>query len=199
MTETMTLPQNVHHLIRTHLAKRADGQLVQRPALLDQLTAEVQPSGGGQGGSNESPLPINADAVELQMQLLHAAQQEEVERSGLTGSLKVILDRWAQEDRPEFALHLVQVTRDMIDSIHQLIDPAPARRPLRKPCPACGITWMCNDNGDRKAALTAGVWDEGGGLRPTADWDITCAECEAWWHAADPGFSALIGALHEAA
>ncbi|MDZ5077883.1 hypothetical protein [Nesterenkonia sp. HG001] len=199
MTEPMTLPQNIHQLIRAHLAKRADGRLVQRPALLDQLAGEVQPSGGGQGGGNESPLPINTDAVELQLQLLHTAQQEEAERVGLTGPLDVILDRWAREDRPETVAHLVQVTRDMIDSIHQIVDPAPARRPLRKACPACGVTWICNENGDRKAALTAGVWDESGGLRPTTDWDISCAECGAVWHAADPGFNALIGLLSEAA
>lgn len=195
----MSLGMNVHQLLRVHMTRRADGKVIQRKALIDQLAGAVHPTGGGSGGGNETPLPINADAIETQQAMLHTAQQEEAERSGLIGDLTVILKRWSLEERAEWVAHLEHVTLEFIDQITQIVEPVPARRPIRKPCPACGTTWILNGNGDRKVALTAGVWDDTGALRPTDEWDISCADCEALWHASDPAFAALISTLQEAA
>lgn len=198
MTAAPSLAQNVHQLIRVHLTHDPTGRVTQQHALIDQLNDAVHSSTRSRsGGKNERGLPINTDAIDLQHRLTQKAKSVEKERTGdTTGGLRVTLYKWALEDRPPWTEHLAGITDHMINEITRLLDPEPPRRPLRQPCPACNQEWATNDEGERKAALTARVYTPEGGMLPTNEWDITCALCNAEWRAADPTFKYVLNALN---
>lgn len=179
----MSLRDNIHQLIRPHMTKRPDGKIVTRPALLDQLSEAVHTSKGGRRDTSETPLPINAAAIELWRALDTQARREEQDRTGRPrGHLGGIISRWESETRAEWVQHLEHATLDIIDQISDLLDPPPKRRKLREPCPACGERWVYDKaTGDRDACLTAGTHDSEGAMRQPADYDVACAACGAEW------------------
>ncbi len=178
----MTLRDHIHQLIRPHATRRPDGQFIKQPALLDQLAGAVKTSSGGRRDSSETPLPINAAAIDLWKNIDQTLRDEEQERAGtMRGTPGGILQRWENEQRDEWTGHLAHVTLDIIDQITQLIDPPPKRRKLRKPCPACGEEWDYTADGDREPCLTAGTHDEHGAMLKPADYDVSCSACGAEW------------------
>lgn len=179
----MSLRDSIHQLIRPHMTKRPDGKIVTRPALLDQLADAVKPSGRSRSGSSGTRLPINTDAIELWKRLDTQARQEELERNGRSaGHLGANIAAWETEPRAEWVQHLEHVALDIIDQINNLLDPPIPRRALQQPCPACAMTWVLNEQGDRTSALTARDRDpETGGVLKEDEMDITCAYCGAEW------------------
>lgn len=179
----MSLAQNITMLTRPHPHTRPDGRIVTRAAFLDQLAKAIHTRGRDGAAASEPGIPINTRAIDLWRELDTDARNEEHERAGtMRGTLGSILERWADEQRDAHAAHLEHVTLDMIDRIQNLLDPAPKRRKLRQPCPACGQDWVLNGDGDREPCLTAGTHDEDGTMRHPAAYDITCASCGAEWH-----------------
>lgn len=178
----MTLRDNIHRLVRPHMTRRPDGKHTTVDPLLSQLAAAVHTSRGGRRDSNETPLPVNAAAMDLWAALDTQARAEELDRTGTArGTLGAIITRWETESRPTTVTHLEHVTLDIIDQITNLLDPPPKRRPLRKPCPACDQTWVLNGDGDRASALTAGTHDAEGAMLPPSEYDVTCSACDAVW------------------
>lgn len=179
----MTLRDNIHQLIRAHLTKRPDGKIVRQDSLLDQLASAVHTSKGGRRDTSETPLPINAAAIELWKSLDTQVRREEADRTGRpSGTLGGLIAGWENEQRTEWVQHLEHATLDLIDQINELLDPPPKRRKLREPCPACGEQWVYDRaTGDRDPCLTAGTHDEEGAMRQPADYDVACAACGAEW------------------
>lgn len=179
----MSLAQNITMLIEEHPHARPDGQITTRPAFLDQLAGSQMAQRQGGAGSNETRLPINTAAIALWSDLDKEARYAEQGRANTTsGTLGAIIERWRREQRTEWQVYLESVTGWMIAQIQGMFEPPPRRRALHQPCPACGQTWTLNKDSEREAALTAGVHQQDGELRPPSECDVTCADCGAAWN-----------------
>ncbi len=180
----MSLAQNITMLLRPHPHTRADGRIIGRAALLDQVAESQMAQRQGGAGSNETRLPINTAAIELWKDLDdHARQAEQARANTMCGTLGAIIERWEKEKRTEWQDYLEQVTAHMIGQIETMFDPPPRRRALHQPCPACGQEWAhAGEEGERESSLTAGTHQQDGTMRPPSEYDVACGNCGAQWH-----------------
>ena len=177
----MSLRANVSMLIRPHLAYDATGKLGIAQALLTQLTQAE--SGRGKPTTNERPVPIHLTAIALWQDLEFEAREHQYQRtSDDSGGLWQIVSTWETIEDDEWASHLEHVTADWITRITNVIHPTRPRRPLMRPCEACGEKYQIGDEGKRIPAVTAWCWDEHGEqVARVDDWDVQCSACGAEW------------------
>lgn len=181
----MSLRMNIHTLTREHYSRDHAGRLARAIPLLEQLTAGAGNAGGSAG--SETPLPVSVSAIALWQDLEFEAKDIQYRRTGNDrGGLWEITAGWSGIDDPEhgdphWAAYLEDVTGDWIVRITELINPVSrSRRPLRRPCAACGNRWHW-ENDSRREAVTAWVWDEEGEIAPVDLWEVSCRACGGQW------------------
>lgn len=173
-----SLPQNVHRLIRVHHTMNENGALTKQSALLDQLENATTTTGNDGGRSNEPRLPINAAAIDLQIEIREQVKETEQHRTGSTMPTRAALAAWATEERDDWSAYLAALTNNLCDRINQLINPKPRARQLHIPCPSCGTKYAGEE---RKPALHAEVYHPDGTMKHPNDYQVHCTECEAEW------------------
>lgn len=173
-----SLPQNVHRLIRVHHAMSDDGGFTKQAALLDQLDTATTTTGKDGGRSNEPRLPINAAAIDLQIEIREQVKETEQHRTGNTLPTRAALYAWATEERDDWSAYLAALARNICSRISDLINPPPRPRELHQKCPSCGTKYAGDE---RKPALRAHVYHADGTMKHPDEYKVQCTECEAEW------------------
>jgi hypothetical protein len=180
-----TLRDNIHRLTREHLT-RVDGELVTRPALLDELEQAIHPNAaGGSTGSAKLRLPIDEKALALLQDIIRSAREHQHELiPSFRGTLVQIIQSWGVEDiNGEWMKFLEHVTLEWCDKIEALLNPPRPWRPSQ-PCPSCGQRFHGEE---RTPTLAVYFRDEHGDQMHPKKWRMVCAACEAEWAGDDLG------------
>lgn len=179
----MSLRENVHTLVRTHLATSSDGAITRQPALLDQLTTACRTNFGASGsGAGGAGLLVNSKAVQLDREIREDALYIHFELYGheYRGTLKDLVATWPViELNGEMQAYIELRTAQWVWDIENLL--AQRRPPFypSTPCPACGQRFHGPEN-----VPTLGVeyWDnERDRILNPAEWSAACEACGATW------------------
>jgi len=179
----MTLAQNIHQLIRTHVIENGYGGYTPNEPLLAQLRAMIGNSvGTSRGrGSGQGGLVISAAAIDLDTEISRDAIIHQDERTGTRwcGTLNDLLNEWATIDDPEWTPFLETLTNDWVTRINALFEQRkPPMRPSI-PCPSCGQRFHGEE---RDQCLWVDVWDHGNDtMAAPGNWTAGCDGCGATW------------------
>lgn len=180
----MGLADHVHRLCNEHLTL-IDGRPVKVPALLDELDraigSSVGPSGSSKGSA--SPLPIDADALDLRARI-HAEileTHEEMIGEPFRSAPRRLLGLWANggATTPEWEAYIERLSLEWIDSIEAKLGmKARARKLTGIQCPSCGQSMHGEE---REVCLSLACYGDDGAMLAHHAWSVACAACGAVW------------------
>ncbi|SEC54435.1 DUF7341 domain-containing protein [Arthrobacter woluwensis] len=179
----MTLAQNIHQLINEHVVSDGYGGYTTNRPLLEQLkeacSSDLGTSGNGRGTAGR--IPINAAAVDLDIEIRKDLVIHQEERTGERCSTPTpeVLKIWADLDDPEWEAFLENITADWVTSINALF--TQRKPPMRPsiPCPSCGQRFHGEE---RDQCLWVDVWDhDNDTMAKPGEWTAGCDGCGATW------------------
>lgn len=138
----MSLVEHISRLTRVHITPHPHGGKTTSRPLLERLQDAVDPSGAKPSAAKPASerSPVNLDAIDELGRIRKTVVQETLERTPRApGSLIGMLQLWPDFEDQE---HLEYVSLEICDSIEELLDPMPPRRPLNQPCYDCGTLWL---------------------------------------------------------